>query len=130
MTRESCFFLRFVLGAALSLIIAMTAAADDSPPAPIEQTYRFASPQVETVKIDDELFDRATIDGCPVSGVVGQPALPTKRARILLPYGHDFSGVEVITGEKLLVGTGLRLPPVEQPFAMSTPPDQIGPLAG
>ncbi|MCK4460359.1 MAG: hypothetical protein KAW46_01065, partial [candidate division Zixibacteria bacterium] len=129
MIKKSCFFSRVILWVALSLITAMTATAYDSSLPPIEQTYTFSPPRVESVKIDGELFDRAEIDGCPVSGLVGQPALPTKRARILLPYGHKLSSVEVVAGERLLVGTGLRLPPIEQPFALSTPPDRIPPLA-
>ncbi len=129
MIKKSCFFSRVILWPALSLIIAMTATADDASLPPVEQTYTFSRPQIETVKIDGQMFDRAVIDDCPVSGLVGQPALPTKRARILLPYGQQLSNVEVVVGEKALVATGLRLLPIEQPFAMSTPPDQIPPLA-
>ncbi|MDH3892097.1 MAG: C25 family cysteine peptidase [candidate division Zixibacteria bacterium] len=129
MPRQRCLTSKGLLWMALSTIIAVAVAAGSGLSAPIERTYTFERPRVETVKIAGELFDQAEIVGCPVTGLVGQPALPTKRARILLPYGQKLSSVEVVAGEKLLVGTGLRLPPIEQPFILSTPPDRIGPLA-
>ncbi|MBU8932776.1 MAG: hypothetical protein KOO62_02105 [candidate division Zixibacteria bacterium] len=109
------------------LVTAMAATENESSTS-IVQTYTFSPPQVETVKIDGEMFDALEMDGCPVSGLAGQPALPTKRARILLPYGHTLSEVEITAGQKLLVGTGLRLLPIEYPFELSTPPDQLPPL--
>ncbi|MCK4373379.1 MAG: hypothetical protein KAW61_09530, partial [candidate division Zixibacteria bacterium] len=96
MIKESCFFSRSIILLALGLIIAMTATADDASLPPVEQVYTFSRPHIETVKIDGEMFDRAVIDDCPVSGLIGQPALPTKRARILLPYGQQLSNVEVV----------------------------------
>ena len=129
MTYARRFFSRVVLWTSLSLIIAVAATAEDVSPTSFVQTYAFSPPRVATVKIAGEMFDLVEIDGCPASGQAGHPALPTKRARILLPYGHTLSNVEVVVGQKELVGTGLRLPPVERPFVLSTPPDRIPPLS-
>lgn len=126
MIKRCCWVLSLV---ALNLITALTATANDSLLTTVEQTYTFSCPRVESVKIDGELFDRAEIDGCPVSGLAGQPALPTKRARILLPYGHRLSSVDIFPSEKVPVGTGLRLPPVELPHTLSTAPGRIPALA-
>ncbi len=130
MTESNRFLLITSLYATLILVSAMTvpAASNDPTQSVIEQTYIFSFPRVETVKIDDQLFDQVDIDGCPVSGIAGQPALPTKRARILLPFGCEVASVEVIAGAKVLVGKGLCLPPVERPFILSTDPDLIPPL--
>ncbi len=128
MSYPRCFFSRIVLWASLSLIIAVPATAKDVSPTSFVQTYAFSPPRVETIKIAGEMFDLVEIDECPASGQTGHPALPTKRARILLPYGYRLSNVEVVVGQKELVGAGLRLPPVEEPFVLSTPPDRIPPL--
>ncbi len=94
----------------------------------IEITYDFAAPLVQTIVIDGQQFSEVTMQGCPPSGTVGGPALPTKRARVLLPYGQQVMSVAVKRTQKHLVAGDLRLAPVELPFTLSTPPDQIPPL--
>jgi len=106
----------------------MLAPASQASTTTIEQNYTFAPPTVEPIKVDGQWFDQVVMDNCPVAGEIGQPALPTYRARILLPYGHEVVSVEATTGPSTTVGTGLNLPPVEDPFVLSTPPDKIPPL--
>ncbi len=110
------------------VLVLILAAATPSIADQIEITYDFAAPLVQTVEIDGQQFSEVTMPGCPPSGTVGGPALPTKRARVLLPNGYRFKSVAVNRTQKHLVAGGLRLSPVEQPFPMSTPPDQIPPL--
>ncbi|MCK4857084.1 MAG: hypothetical protein KAT58_03865, partial [candidate division Zixibacteria bacterium] len=115
----------------LTMFVAVTlmlAAAAQSIADQIEITYDFAAPLVQTVEIDGQQFSEVTMQDCPPSGTVGSPALPTKRARVLLPYGYRVKSVTVNRTQRHLVADGLRLAPVEQPFPMSTPSDQIPPL--
>ena len=110
------------------VFVFMLAPAAQSTADQIKITYDFAAPLVQTVEIDGQQFSEVTMPGCPPSGAVGSPALPTKRARVLLPYGHRVKSVAVNRTQKHLVASGLRLVPVEQPFPLSTPPDQVPPL--
>jgi hypothetical protein len=94
----------------------------------IKLTYNFDAPTVESFIVDGRAFSRITMDDCPTSGIYGEPALPTFRARILLPFGEQVKSVSVTRHDKRFVGSELRLLPVEEPFPMSTPPDQVPPL--
>lgn len=94
----------------------------------LEVAYTFARPSLETVKIDGQLFDRIIMPGAPNSGPIGHPALPAHGARILLPYGTDVVNVEIDPGDKILIGTGYHIEPVETPFVLSSFSDATRPL--
>lgn len=110
------------------VLVFMLATAVQSMGDQIEITYDFVAPQVQTIVVDGQQFSEVTMQDCPPSGTIGSPALPTKRARVLLPYGHRVKSVAVNRTQRHLVADGLRLAPVEQPFLLSTPSDKIPPL--
>jgi hypothetical protein len=93
----------------------------------LEVKYEFERPQVETVKIDNMLFDRVAMHGAPNSGKIGHPALPCYGAYILLPYGSEIAEIEINTSEKILVGEGYVIEPVEKPFILSSS-DNLPPI--
>ena len=84
--------------------------------------YSFDAPQIVKVKIGDQAYDRVVMPGAPNGGQPGQPALPACGARILLPMGSEVTGVEVLHGEAVLVGSGYLIEPVEMPTKLSADP--------
>ncbi len=86
-----------------AVLVFILAAAAQSIADQIKITYDFAAPLVQTVEIDGQQFSEVTMPGCPPSGTIGGPALPTKRARVLLPYGYGVKSVTVNRTRKHLV---------------------------
>lgn len=116
-------------GMMICVVLALTqAVVGQSLSDKIKITYDFAAPSVQTIEIGGQQFSEVTMPDCPPSGTVGGPALPTRRARVLLPYGYRVSSIAVDRSQRHFVADGLRLTPIEQPFPMSTPPDKIPPL--
>ncbi|MBN2446659.1 MAG: hypothetical protein JXO22_08035, partial [Phycisphaerae bacterium] len=91
------------------------AAASD---AAITVDYAFDHPEIASVEIAGEMFDRVIMSGVANCGNAGQPALPASGASILLPLGTDVASVEIITGDPVLVATDLRIEPVQQPVPL------------
>jgi hypothetical protein len=77
-------------------------------------TYSFERPTVSTVQIAGKLYDRVSMPGVANGGNAGQPALPARGARVLLPMGTRVSSVAVVPGEKVLLGSGYYVEPVEE----------------
>jgi hypothetical protein len=88
----------------------------------IKLDYYFDEPTMSDVKIGDVIYDRITIPGCPNSGNTGQPALPAKGASILLPYGTEVESVEIVAGEKVLLGDGFFIEPVSPQGKLTSAP--------
>ena len=116
----------FILMPLLLLTIALTATASEQK---ISMTYIFEAPRVETVTINNQTYDEIFMTGAPNSGQIGHPALPASGARILIPYGLDVESVEIIPGEKIVIGSGYDIVPVGKPIPLSADPSSIQPLA-
>jgi len=84
--------------------------------------YTFDRPQVTTVRIGDTLYHRVILEGATNGGPVGSPALPASGARILLPLGAEVRSVDVIAGERVLLGSDLLVEPVGQPYRLMDGP--------
>jgi len=80
--------------------------------------YAFDRPQVTTVRIGDTQYHRVILDGATNGGPVGSPALPASGARILLPLGTEVTSVNVIAGERVLLGSNLLVEPVAMPYRL------------
>ncbi len=90
--------------------------------------YQFERPVIEQVEIDGSTYDRITMSDAPNSGEVGHPALPASGAKILLPYGSEIENIEIILGDKHILGSDYYVNPVEEPFPLSSKPEDIPPL--
>lgn len=88
--------------------------------------YTFERPEVTPVKIGDTLYHRVSLEGTTNGGQVGSPALPASGARILLPLGTTVKSVEVIAGERVVVGSDLLIEPVGQPYRLMDGPESVG----
>jgi Peptidase family C25 len=87
--------------------------------------YAFDRPQVTPTRIGDTLYYRVVMEGATNGGPVGSPALPASGARILLPLGVEVKSVEVITGERVLLGSNLLVEPVGQPYRLMDGPGSL-----
>ncbi len=85
--------------------------------------YAFERPEVTTVHIGDTQYHRVTLEGATNGGPVGSPALPASGARILLPLGTEVTSVEVIAGERVLLGSDLLVEPVGMPYRLMDGPE-------
>ncbi len=90
----------------------------------IKLDYYFDQPTLSDVKIGDVVYDRITIPGCPNSGNAGQPALPSRGASILLPYGTEVESIEIVAGERTVLGDGYLVEPVAQQIKLSAMPTE------
>ncbi|PKK83589.1 MAG: hypothetical protein CVT49_07480 [candidate division Zixibacteria bacterium HGW-Zixibacteria-1] len=91
----------------------------------IIQEYSFDRPELIKVKIADQIYDRVIMPGVPNYGEIGQPSLPSFGVRILLPFKSEVSSIEVLTGEKTVIGAGYFIEPVEKPFILSAAPNDL-----
>jgi hypothetical protein len=109
--------LRLLLLTALLITFSLTAGAGQ-----LTLDYSFDCPQVTTVRIGETLYQRVIMDGAANGGPVGSPALPASGAWILLPLGAEVQSVDVIAGERVLLGSGLLVEPVALPYRLMDGP--------
>ena len=94
---------------------------------PVTVTYSFERPEITPVTVDGVMYERVTIPGCTNGGLAGQPALPARGANILLPYGADVAGIEIVTGERVSLGGGHNVLPVARPARLMDGPEAAQP---
>jgi hypothetical protein len=83
----------------------------------ISMTYSFSKPVITQITVDDVIYDQVTIQDAPCSGDPGEPLLPTKGAYLLLPADTKVKSI-TITGERILVGSGLSIIPCGAPIPL------------
>ena len=81
--------------------------------------YSFQSPTIETVNIAGTPYDRVTMQDCYSAGNSGEPKMPSKGAFILMPPKSKVSKINIIVGEKILLGKGLCVEPTGQAIPIS-----------
>ena len=89
--------------------------------------YSFERPEVTEVTIDGQVYHRLSMPNCPNGGNIGQPALPARGAHVLLPFGSEVVGIEIVPGERVSLGSGHLIEPVGPQFKLSEGPDAIVP---
>ncbi|MBN1280412.1 MAG: PKD domain-containing protein [Candidatus Thermoplasmatota archaeon] len=112
--RGSCTLLLTLL-LCTSLIQAYPDGGDDT----LRLTYSFSTPSMELVDIAGTTYSRITAPDCPPAGSAGEPKLPSQGVFILLPPHSTVENIEVTTGEKILVGTGVTVEPTSQAIPLS-----------
>jgi len=85
----------------------------------ITQKYSFERPEIETIQISGTQFDRVIMPMAPNGGNFGQPALPATGSMILIPYGEEVSYIEIIHGERVLIGSNYYIEPIARPVRLS-----------
>jgi len=93
----------------------------------ISVEYYFNRPEIDDVDIAGERFQRIIMKDAPNSGEIGNPALPARGARILIPYGTDVTSIDVIAEDMESLGNDFYIEPVSRPFKLSSAPGPIMP---
>ena len=91
----------------------------------ISVSYHFDSPAFESIVIGNQVYDHVIMPETPNSGDIGEPALPARGARILLPEGCVVERVEIIPGTKVTVGRAVNIEPVQRPYPLSAGASEI-----
>ncbi|MDH4212218.1 MAG: C25 family cysteine peptidase, partial [candidate division WOR-3 bacterium] len=98
--------------------------------------YSSELPTIDTLSIPIaergpwRVFNRITVPGFHNYGDAGEPVLPYKTARILLPPGHEVESIRVILGEEISLEGEYYLEPGQRPIPTSvdtfiyTPPNR------
>ena len=116
-----------LLCAAVLMIGALVTGSAFAAPEQLTITYSFDRPEISQVTIDKKQYHRVTMPGCASGGIAGQPALPARGARILLPMGTQVSSIEIVPGEKVLLGSDYYVEPVGEQVRLSAPPSEAVP---
>lgn len=66
----------------------------------ISLNFNFGTPTYSKVNINNEEYFKIKLDNLPVYEKIGEPKLPVKPLRILLPYSTDVEKITVITSEE------------------------------
>jgi len=77
--------------------------------------YSFMAPRLETIVVDDVIYDKIIMDGAINYGRSGEPCLPVKGATVLLPPNTKLGDIMVTTGEKKVLGEGFNIIPAGSP---------------
>jgi len=88
----------------------------------VNATYNFECPTIETINIEGSSYDRVFLADCSTASNSGQPNIPSKGAYILLPPKSKASNIQVVAGEKHLLGTGFNVDPVGEPIPITQSP--------
>ncbi|MBE3137911.1 MAG: PKD domain-containing protein [Thermoplasmata archaeon] len=112
--------------ATISCLMICTALAQSSQTtlnSDIKLTYSFNSPTIETIDIAGTLYDRVNLLDCYSAGSAGEPKIPSKGAFLLLPPEAKVSEIDIIPGEKIVLGSGLLVEPTSQAIPISQTED-------
>jgi hypothetical protein len=90
---------------ALTLLLAVSVTAGQ-----ITMQYDFTEPQIERVEIEGTTYYKLDMYAAPNCGNTGEPGLPARGARILLPYGEEITSIEIIADGRVYLGDYLIAP--------------------
>jgi Peptidase family C25/Propeptide_C25 len=85
----------------------------------IKLTYFFKNPSIKTIDIAGTLYNRVNLLDCYPAGSAGEPKLPSKGAFLLLPPESKVSEIDVVPGEKIVLGSRLLVEPTSQAIPIS-----------
>ena len=72
-------------------------------------TYNFEEPIIEEIKIGNEYFNKLVSKGAIYTGEPGQPALPSKAVKLLIPYKTKVKNIEIISDKKESISNGIKI---------------------
>ncbi len=89
--------------------------------------YSFTEPRLETIVLNDVIYDKIIMDGTTNYGRPGEPSLPIKGAAVLLPQNTKVSDIKVTAGEKRGLGQEFNLIPAGSPYPIAANKEVIIP---
>lgn len=90
-------------------------------------TYSFTRPVVEKVTTGERSFDAVHVEGLHRVGQYGEPIIPVKELRLLLPYQYRIDSIEATPSEPLSLGFGYVLEPGGRDIPLTTPVQTLPP---
>ena len=84
-----------------------------------EQVFRFSFSEPVATKSEMNGYDTIVLDDLACMGGPGEPVIPFKTVRILLPADKIIDDVEVSPGEKLVLEQSLMIEPGQEPVPLS-----------
>jgi hypothetical protein len=106
-----------IIGMFLATSFIISNVSGEEKPDQIQLSYSFEAPAIKNVEINGETYARITMTDAISSGdEPGVPSLPEKGVKILIPQGRRVNGIIVSTAEKIHLGSGLKVEPVEEPI--------------
>lgn len=88
----------------------------------IVMEYEFSPPVIEEITAGSTSYHRLVMADAPGGGRPGTPSLPARGAQLLIPYGETVTGVDILPGEEVSLGSGYLIEPVGIPFPLSADP--------
>jgi len=86
----------------------------------IQLSYSFSRPTTTNVQISTKTYTRIIMDDTyPSCEQAGAPCLPEKGANLLIPQGHSVRDIIVSPGQRVSLGSGFKVEPVEEPVPFS-----------
>ncbi len=71
--------------------------------------FYFEQPTIEKIVVNDEVYDKVTMNGLSNRGDFQRPRLPVKSVKLLVPYDHYLDSIEVVGSKKTLLGLGYNV---------------------
>ncbi|MFH1101951.1 MAG: C25 family cysteine peptidase [Methanobacteriota archaeon] len=93
----------------------------------ITLTYTFEQPIVTQKKIGDITYTKVEMPDTLSMGKPGEPMLPEKSTKILIPFGEQVYSIDVIPGEKTSLDLSSRVEPATSPIPVSESPKESSP---
>ena len=85
----------------------------------VQLSYSFENPDITTVDIQGNLYDKIILSDCYTAGNPGEPNIPSKGAFILLPPKTEPSNIQIDAKNKIDLGLGFDIDPVEEPIPIT-----------
>ena len=85
----------------------------------IVQMYSFERPQIQSVIIQDIVYDQIIMSDTSGDSNPGEPNLPSKGIKLLLPQGTEITDIEIISGEKVYLGSNFNIIPTQEQIKLS-----------
>jgi hypothetical protein len=86
----------------------------------MEIKYSFSQPVLKKIMCNDILYDEVYLEKSSTYGNFGEPALPAYPSYILLPQGKYVKKINAFAGEKISLGKGYSLMPVEKSIPLGS----------
>ncbi len=71
--------------------------------------FYFSEPNLEKINVDGTVITTVTIEDLSNTHDLGNPILPIKPVRVLLPHGTDLKNIEVSFSEEIVLGSGFNI---------------------
>lgn len=75
----------------------------------VEKTFYFSDPKITTIDAGDQIL----FEGCNLSAIAGQPAIPWQQVCLMLPPGQEAIDIEVVYGDFIQIDAPLLLAPYQ-----------------